>query len=180
MSEINVELLLAEEALKIVETLRDSLLLLDQNLQVVFANKSFYSTFKVTPEDTIGRKVYDIGNGQWNIPSLRVFIEETLSKEQEFNDYLVEHDFPHIGYRTMLVNGALVKRDHNLTLLIITDTTEREAAHNVLRDTIQSVEKMSKFIAGREVKVKQLEAEIENLKKKISEVLPDNTAKSNP
>lgn len=172
MLDINARELLAEEALKIIETLRDSFLLLDENLQVVFANKSFYFTFKVTPENTISKKVYDIGNGQWNIPSLRIFIEETLSKEQEFHDYKVEHDFPDIGKKIMLLNGTLVEHDHNLTLLVISDITDRETAHNVLEATIESIQKMNSLMVGREIKMTELKTEIARLTKIISETLP--------
>lgn len=161
--------ILAREALTIIESVRDSFLLLNEDLQVIFANKSFYSTFKVTLEDTLGKKVYEIGNRQWDIPDLRVLIEETLSKEQEFHDYQVVHNFPTIGVKTMLLNGVRVKQDLNLTLLVISDITDREKAHAVLLESLDSLEKMNSFMVGREVKMTELKEEIVRLQKIISE-----------
>ena len=71
MSDTNANKQLADEALNIVQTMRDGLLLLDKDLKVISANKSFYSNFKVTPENTIGKKIYDLGNKQWDIPELK-------------------------------------------------------------------------------------------------------------
>jgi len=172
MLNINNQELLAQEALTILETVRDSFLLLDEKLQVVFANKSFFSTFKVTEEDTLGKKIYEIGNGQWDIPDLKVFIEETLSKNKEFFDYKVTHTFPTIGKKVMLVNGAIVQRNYNLTLLVISDITDRENAHIVLLESIDSLNKMSSLITGRELKMVELKEEIARLNKIISDALP--------
>jgi PAS domain S-box-containing protein len=172
MLDINAKELLAEEALRILETVRDSFLLLDEDLQVVYANKSFYSTFSVTQEETVNKKVYEIGNGQWNIPDLRVFIEETLSKNQEFHGYKVTHTFPTIGKKVMLLNGAVVKRDHRLTILAISDITDRENAHAVLTESIKSLEKINSYMTGRELKMVELKEEIVRLNKTISDSLP--------
>jgi PAS domain S-box-containing protein len=172
MLDINAKELLAQEALKILETVRDSFLLLDENKLVIYANQPFYTTFGVTPEETIDRSVYEIGNGQWNIPDLKVFIEETLSKSQEFHDYKVSHVFPTIGKKIMLLNGVMVKRDHLLTLLAISDITDRETAHEVLLETIKSLEKMNSFMTGRELRMVELKVEITRLNKIISETLP--------
>lgn len=85
--------------------MREGLLVLDWNLCVHSANQSFYEQFKVTPEETEGRMVYELGNGQWNIPELREALEKILPEKSSFDDYEVEHEFEEIrppitpGYR---------------------------------------------------------------------------------
>ncbi len=113
---------------KIIDSIREALLVLDWDLRVKHANKPFYDTFKVTPAETEGRLVYEIGNRQWDIPELRRLLEDILPKQSSFNDYEVEHDFNGIGRRTMLLNAR--RLDHlNLILLAIEDFTEREHSH---------------------------------------------------
>ena len=86
-----------EYAESIVATVREPLLILDPELHVRSANRSFYETFKVEPAETEGRSIYDLGNGQWNIPALRTLLEEILPLHISFDDFEVEHDFNHIG-----------------------------------------------------------------------------------
>jgi PAS domain-containing protein len=88
-----------EYAENIVETVREPLVVLDSDLKVLTANHSFYETFTVTPEATIGNFIYDLGNRQWDIPKLRVLVEEILPLDTVINGYEVEHDFPGIGRR---------------------------------------------------------------------------------
>jgi PAS domain S-box-containing protein len=112
----------------IIDTIRDPLLLLDDNLRVVFASRSFYRTFKVTREDTEGQLIYDLGNRQWNIPRLKTLLERILPQNHVFNDYEIEHDFESIGKRIMLLNARRLRREKNsppLLLLAIEDVTER-------------------------------------------------------
>jgi two-component system CheB/CheR fusion protein len=92
----------------IVDTIRESLLVLDGSLQVLFANNAFYRTFHVSRENTIGRKIYDLGNGQWDIPALRQVLEKIIPKNAQFNDFSVEHDFETIGKKSMLLNGRRI------------------------------------------------------------------------
>ena len=111
----------------IVETVREPLLVLEPDLTVRSANDSFYDTFRVTPEETEGRAVYDIGERQWDIPELRRLLEDVLPAETAFNDFEVEHVFPEIGRRIMLLNGRQL--DHvEMILLAIEDVTERREA----------------------------------------------------
>ncbi len=112
----------------IVDTVREALLVLDKDLRVISANRSFYRLFKVSPEETEDGLVYDIGNKQWDIPKLRELLEEIIPKNSEFNDFEVEHKFPQIGRRTMLLNARRVHqaRGKDKILLAIEDITERE------------------------------------------------------
>jgi two-component sensor histidine kinase len=115
---------LKEFAEKTVDAVRDPLLILTTDLHVKSSNQPFYDTFKVTPSETVGRFVYDLGNGQWNIPELRTLLEDVLPDNDAFDDYVVEHDFRDIGHRVMVLNGR--RLDHEpLILLAIEDITER-------------------------------------------------------
>ena len=112
-----------EFAVKLSDSVREALIVLRSDLRVVQANKSFYDLLQVRPEETEGRMIYDLGNGQWNIPRLRLLLEDILPKEQSFDDYEVEHDFETIGRRTMLLNAR--RLDHfDQILLAIRDVTE--------------------------------------------------------
>jgi len=92
----------------IVDTLRDPLLVLDKDLRVLSANHSFYKLFKVKTEETVGALVYNLGDGQWDIPALRTLLETILPQKAAFNDYQVEHDFPTIGRRSLLLNARRI------------------------------------------------------------------------
>ena len=138
---------------------------------MVFANKSFYSTFEVEAKDTLGKYLYDLGNGQWNIPILRDVIEKTLSKEQEFHDFKITHVFPDIGEKVMLLNGRKVEANGTLTLLIISDITDREKAFAALEGNLTTTRKLNDFMVGREIKMVELKKEISALQKNLSEAL---------
>jgi len=125
-----------EYAESIVATVREPLLVLDADLRVITANKSFYQTFQVTPEKTENRLLYDIGDRQWDIPKLRELLEKILPKNTVFNDFEIEYDFPTIGRRTMLLNARRIYREGNKTqtiLLAIEDITERKKAEGNFR-----------------------------------------------
>ncbi len=113
-----------EFAEKLVDSVREGLLILDSDLRVKQANQSFYEQFGVTPEQTEGRMVWELGNGQWDIPELRRLLEGVLPEDDAFNDYEVEHAFEGIGRRIMLLNGR--RLDHlDQIILAIRDVTER-------------------------------------------------------
>ena len=112
----------------IVETIREPLLVLDSNLKVILANQSFYDSFKVKPEDTVGQLIYDRGNKEWDIPKLRELLETILPEKTSFDNYEVEHDFATIGRRIMLLNARQIQRvsgKERIILLAIEDITER-------------------------------------------------------
>ena len=117
-----------EFAENIVETVREPLLVLDADLRVWRANRSFYQTFKVTAAETEKCLIYDLGNGQWNIPELRRLLEEILPHNNSFEDFLVEFDFGRIGRKSMLLNARrLVQHSDGSRwiLLAIEDVTGR-------------------------------------------------------
>jgi two-component system, chemotaxis family, CheB/CheR fusion protein len=130
-----------EYAQNIVETLHEPLLVLHADLTVKSANGAFYREFKVNPEQTSGRKIYELGNGQWNIPGLRKALEEVLPANKVFNGFQVEHTFQSIGHRVMLLNGR--RLDHvDLILLGIRDITERHLADRATRDANERLKRM--------------------------------------
>ncbi len=122
----------------IVETVREPLVILDQNLQVLKANKSFYETFHAAKDDTENRLIYDLGNGQWNIPKLRELLESILPSHSTFRDFEVTHEFEHVGRKVMLLNAAEIFNPNaqaRTILLAIEDATVRKNAEAALRTT---------------------------------------------
>ncbi len=130
------------DPLDLVETIREALLVLEPDLTILFANRSFCSTFAVAPEATIGRKLYEIGNGQWDIPKLRTALATIVSGPTTIEAFEVEQVFPSIGERVMLLNARKVYRPGNntkLVLLVIEDVTERvrlEREHAIAHERI--------------------------------------------
>jgi signal transduction histidine kinase/CheY-like chemotaxis protein len=114
----------------IVDTVRKPLLILDPDLRVRSANRAFYQTFEVSAEETENRLIYQLGNGQWDIPALRTLLEEIIPASTVFNDFELEHDFPLIGRRVMLLNARRLQAGHHGELLVLglEDVTERRRA----------------------------------------------------
>jgi PAS domain S-box-containing protein len=128
--------------LDLLETIREGILVLEPDLTIRFANRSFCHTFAVAPEHTVGRKLYEIGNGQWDIPKLRTSLETIISDRKTIEAFEVEHFFPSIGRRIMLLNARPVYRPGNKIkqiLLAIEDVTEParlEREHAAAHDRI--------------------------------------------
>src|SRR5947209_14677389 len=121
-------------AQNIVDTVREPLLILDATLRVRSANRAFYQTFHVSPGETEGRLIYELGNGQWDIPDLRTLLEDIVPKSSVFDDFELEHTFPAIGRRVMLLNARKLQAGHHGELLVLAmgDVTERKQAEEAL------------------------------------------------
>ena len=122
----------------IIDTGRVPFLVLDAALTVISANRAFYQTFQVTPEKTEGCFVYSLGDGQWDVPALRVLLEDILPGHSHFDDFEVTHTFPTIGLRVMLLNARKVYRPENnsqLLLLSIEDVTETRLIQQQVAET---------------------------------------------
>ncbi|HEV8058587.1 MAG TPA: PAS domain S-box protein [Gemmataceae bacterium] len=121
-------------ALNIVDTVREPLLILDATLRVRSANRAFYQTFHVSAEETVGRLIYELGNGQWDIPDLRRLLEDIVPKSSVFNDFELEHTFPIIGRRVMMLNARRLQAGSHGELLVLAmgDVTERKLAEEEL------------------------------------------------
>jgi signal transduction histidine kinase/CheY-like chemotaxis protein len=114
----------------IVDTVREPLLILDTDLRVQSGNRAFYQTFKVSPDETENYLIYELGNGQWDIPALRTLLEDIVPTSSVFNDFELEHDFPALGRRVMLLNARKLQAGHHGELLVLAmeDVTERRRA----------------------------------------------------
>jgi two-component system cell cycle sensor histidine kinase PleC len=110
---------------EITETVREPFIILDKALCVVTANHAFYHLFKVLKRDTQGKRIYDLGNNQWDAPELRELLERILPKHRVFNNFKVTHDFPTLGRRTMLLNARQVD-SKQLILLAMEDITSQQ------------------------------------------------------
>jgi len=118
----------------IIDTVREPLLVLDSEMKVVSASRAFYRQFQVAPEETLGRRMYDLGNHQWDIPALRELLGSILQRNQTFEDFTVEHDFPQIGRRRMSLNARRVidgEGELPLILLAIGDVGEQNLSQDI-------------------------------------------------
>src|SRR6476469_10429450 len=114
----------------IVDTVLEPLLMLDTTLRVHSANRAFYQTFHVSLEETENHLIYELGNGQWDIPALRTLLEDIVPQNSVFSDFELEHTFPVIGRRAMLLNARKLKAGNHGELLVLAmeDVTERRRA----------------------------------------------------
>jgi signal transduction histidine kinase len=156
----------------IIRTVRGPLLVLNQDLRIISANEAFYNAFKVAPNDTENRMLYDLGNRQWNIPKLRVLLEEILPEKNTIEDFVVEHDFKDIGQKTMLLNARTLRQGPDKTsliLLAIEDITERKhleqqkdefisIASHELKTPITSVKAYAQILGQRFRKIDDLKS----------------------
>ena len=124
----------------ILESIRDPLIVLDQDLRVVTANNAFFQTFNVSPDETEGVLIYKLGSRQWDIPRLRKLLEDILPNSNSFHDFEVEHDFEAIGRKIMHLNARRIHAGDNQTrliLLAIEDVTEREYYRRHLEEIVE-------------------------------------------
>jgi two-component system CheB/CheR fusion protein len=120
----------------IVETMNEPLVVLDKDMHIVSANANFYKTFRVIKSETENKRIYKIGNGQWNIPALRKLLEDILPDKTSFNNYEVTHDFPGIGNRTISLNARQIldeSKKKKLILLAMLDITRIKMAEQSLK-----------------------------------------------
>lgn len=146
-----------DHAANILATLREPFLILDGELRVISANRQFYQTFRTTPEATEGRLVYQLGDGQWDIPALRVALDEVLANDHPVLDSEVLHLFAGLGQKCMVLNARRIRTPGNpaeLILLAIEDATERRRAVTL----IEQEALLSGLIARGEPTTRCLEA----------------------
>jgi len=160
----------------VVDVVREPVLVLDKNLSVMAANESFYRTFQVDATDTENTLVYELGNGQWNIPALRKLLEEILPKNTFFKGFEVSHEFPYIGRKVMLLNARQIHIEEDETfpsiiLLAIEDVTEIMAVAETLALHTKNME-ASILVRTEtlEVQVTKLEKEFDRIKKSQTKI----------
>lgn len=180
----------------VIDTAREPFLVLDRDFRIVAVNSCFLRTFEVSDKNTEGRLVYDLGNGQWNIPRLKNLLEDILPKDTFFKDFEVDHDFPGLGRRIMILNARKIFPDSDtephttpplppLILLAMEDITDRRLVSEKLAEYAQKIETqldskmldlnnrvdelatLHKVIADRDLLLGELKTEIVELKKKI-------------
>jgi two-component system CheB/CheR fusion protein len=121
----------------VLTTLREALLVLDKDLRIISANRTFYKIFKTSEESTINSILFELADGQWNLPSLRLQLQSVISENTHFENYEVELDFPQIGNKVMVLNGRKLVQQYSkqeLVLLAIEDITEHVLAQRLLRE----------------------------------------------
>jgi chemotaxis protein methyltransferase CheR len=171
----------------VVDTVREPFLILNEKLCVLSANKTFYSVFLVTQKETEGKRVYDLGNKQWNIPKLKILLEDILPKNTHFEDFKVEHDFPKIGHKIMILNARQIhtaNQEGPIMLLAMEDITKQITLEKQLKEytktltkevakrtaeleiRVKELERMNKIMIGREMKMIELKAELARCSKK--------------
>ena len=156
----------------VVDVVREPVLILDKNLRVMATNESFYRTFQVEPEDTEKKIVYELGNGQWDVPALRKLLEDILPDNTFFKGFEVTHEFPAIGRKVMILNARQihVKEDAAfppIILLAMEDVTEMMGvAETIARHANQFEVKTGERMEKLEAYIKKLEREIEGLQKR--------------
>lgn len=156
----------------VVDIVREPMLVLDKDLRVLTANESFYRTFQIDIKDTEKKLIYELGNGQWDIPSLRKLLEEILPKNNFFKGFEMTHDFPFIGRKVMILNAHQIhfKEDNVLglfpliILLAMEDATEMMVIAEILAGHANLLE--DKFAE----KTKKLEFNITKLEKEVNKL----------
>jgi two-component system CheB/CheR fusion protein len=167
----------------LVDVARESFLILDHDLRVILANPTFYQNFQVRPEQTEKVLLYELGNGQWNIPALKILLDEVLPEKKAVRDYEVKHIFQTIGEKTIVLNARRIDTSQ-LIILAMEDITVRKELEEKLAQTakdlaikveqraseladkrVKELEETNKIMVGRELKMVDLKKEIEELKK---------------
>jgi len=172
----------------VVDTAREPFLILDQKLMVISANRTFYLFFQVSKQETEGKKIYNLGKRQWNIPRLRILLEDILPKNTHFEDLKVDHCFPKIGRRVVMLNARQIFTENQkkpIMLLAMEDVTKQIELEDKMReytkeltaevskrtaeleDRVKELERMNKMMIGRELKMVELKKEIGKLKKSV-------------
>lgn len=158
----------------VVDVLREPVIILDEHCKVLAANEAFYKLFQVEPKDTEGKNIYKLGNGQWDIPALRKLLQDILPKNTFFKGFEVEHDFPIIGKRTMILNARHIHSRDSTTselfppiiMIAMEDVSEIMNIASRLADYTNLLEKsLTSRTQKLEVKIATLEKNISIVKK---------------
>ncbi len=155
----------------IVNTIHEPLLVLDAGLHVLAASRAFYEVFKVDPDHTTGRFVYDLGDGQWNIPALRLLLETIIPDHAAMDGFEVDHDFPGIGRRTMLLNARKVLYDtraDTTILLAFTDVTARRA---IEQEKAELLERTEELLKQKQMLLQEMQHRVANSLQIIASIL---------
>ena len=136
----------------VLDTLREPLLVLDVALRVKMANRSFYRTFRFKPEETENKLIYELGDGQWNIPKLRVLLEEICFGDKQVEDFEVERDFAGIGRRFLVLNARRIQPETGQPMILIAleDISERKEIQRELERSNRDLEQFA-YVASHDL-----------------------------
>lgn len=155
----------------IVNTIPEPFIVLDDQIRVLAASRSFYEKFKVDPEQTRGHLLYSLGDGQWNIPALRTLLETIIPEKTAMDGFEVEHDFPNLGRRTMLLNARKVLYDDSALstiLLAFSDVTDRRAIEKDKENLLQQTEEL---LRQKDVLLREMQHRVANSLQIIASIL---------
>jgi two-component sensor histidine kinase len=158
-------------ALAIVDTLPEPFVVLDEGLRVLAASRCFYEFFREDPSHTRGRPFFELGDGQWDIPALRLLIETIIPEHTSMDGFEVEHDFFHLGPRTMLLNARMVRYEDNPSptiLLAFKDITARRAIEREKQELLEHTEQL---LAQQNTLLGEMEHRIANSLQIIASIL---------
>lgn len=142
-------------AIEIFDTIKQSLVVLNKDLTVIMANASFYKTFEVTRQETEGVRIYEIGNGQWDIVKLKVLLEKIIPQNKSVEDYEVTHTFERIGEKVMLLNAREIARQDNrqeVILLAIEDITHSKQLERETKEAEANINSILEKLVGSSVR----------------------------
>jgi len=168
----------------LVEVAREAFLIMDADLRVISANDVFYHIFRVEPSQTEGKLLYELGNGQWDIPEFRRLLEEILPLKKVVKDFEVKHIFETIGEKTIVLNARQIDTVQLIILAMEDVTVQDELTKKLaeytakleakgikqtteLVERVNELEALNKTMVGRELKMVELKKEVENLKKLV-------------
>jgi two-component sensor histidine kinase len=155
----------------IVNTIPEPFVVLDSEFRVLAASRSFYEAFKVDPENTLGCMLYALGDGQWDIPALRVLLETIIPERAAMDGFEVDHDFPNVGRRTMLLNARKVLYEDSAEttiLLAFTDVTARRAIEKEKSDLLEQTEEL---LRQKRVLLQEMQHRVANSLQIIASIL---------
>jgi chemotaxis protein methyltransferase CheR len=155
----------------IVDTIHEPLLVLDVALRVLAASRSFYAIFKVDPDDTLGCLLYDLGDGQWDIPTLRVLLETIIPERTAMDGFEVTHDFLGIGPRTMLLNARKVIYDASDNATILLAFTDVTAQRVIEQEKAELLEHTLELLGQKQILLEEMQHRVANSLQIIASIL---------
>lgn len=155
----------------IVNTIPEPFVVLDNQFRVLAASASFYRSFKVEPDQTLGRLLYSLGDGQWDIPALRVLLETVIPQRVAMDGFEVEHDFPGIGRRTMLLNARQVVYDDGANTTILLAFMDVTARRLIEREKEKLLAQTEELLRQKGVLLQEMQHRVANSLQIIASIL---------
>jgi len=155
----------------IVNTIHEPFIVLDADLRVVAASRSFYETFQVDPDETRGSLLYALGDGQWDIPALRILLETIIPEHAAMDDFEVEHDFPGLGRRTMLLNARVVLYESSPDRTILLAFTDVTARRQIEREKAELLQRTEDLLLQNRTLLQEMEHRVANSLQIIASML---------